>query len=123
MGTHTSYKIPAEMVCPKCGSHDALRSPTPNEAQLLIDGTLDPWRILGRSAFDAGMSIVTKGLVGAWKDLDRHETMREFAILRCDSCRSDIIVCPGCLNPAIAHSRPLNEHLAWFCHDCREESH
>ena len=123
MGFYTSYDIPGDMLCPKCGRHDQLRNATTQEGRLLIEGTLDGWKIIRRDILETARDLVMKGPYGAWKDLDRHETMRNYAILMCDSCRNYIIVCPGCHKPAIAHSRPLNEHSAYFCHFCREESH
>jgi hypothetical protein len=123
MGKYSNYTIPADMTCPKCGSHDGLRTATEKEGQFLLEGTLDPWTIVGRSVLHAGWSIARRGLRGTWADLDRHETMRDFAILMCDGCRSFIIVCPGCSKPRVVNLRPLNDHLAYFCPNCREESH
>src|SRR5579863_4561360 len=117
------YTIPAELTCPKCGSHAGLRNPTFNEAQLLIEGTLDYWPVFRRLLLTVGRDFLMKGPYATWKDLDRHETMRNYAILMCDSCHNYLIVCPGCQKPAIVYSRPLNEHLAYFSHFCREESH
>jgi hypothetical protein len=94
-----------------------------DEACFLIDGTNNVWLDMGRILLRSVREIATKGVRGAYQNLDRHETMRDYAILMCDSCDSYIIVCPGCHKPAIVPIEPLNEHFAYFCRFCKEESH